>query len=95
MAVETIMLMTFIQLLVVSCIGFACIYFGYRLFAQIPIETTNEGHVKMPKLGEVKLKVAPGIFFALLGAAIILYSLVQSTEIRTDGYTIRQNRHSG
>lgn len=37
-------------------------------------EPTNDGQFKMPKIGEVKLKVAPGIFFAVLGAAIIYFS---------------------
>lgn len=35
----------------------------------------------MPKLGEVKLKFAPGIFFAILGAAIIYFSLERPIQI--------------
>jgi hypothetical protein len=36
------------------------------------------GISKMPKIGEVKLKVAPGIFFAILGAAIVYFSTDRS-----------------
>ena len=64
-------------------VGFLCIYFGYRLFAQIPVKTTNEGQIKMPKFGEVKLKAAPGIFFAALGTLIVVWSMTNSTETTT------------
>jgi hypothetical protein len=69
------------QLVLASIIGFSCIYLGYRLFAQIPISATNDGHFKMPKLGEVKLKAAPGVFFAVLGAAIVYFSVNRSIDI--------------
>lgn len=74
MSAEWLIAMRLAQLILGSLIGFLCIYFGYRLFAQIPVNLTNDGQFKMPKIGEVKLKVAPGIFFAVLGAAIIYFS---------------------
>ena len=70
-----IVLMQMIMLGIAMMIGFASIYLGYRLFAQIPVETTNDGHFKMPRIAEVKLKVAPGIFFAVFGTLIIIYVL--------------------
>ena len=78
---ETIAMLRIGQLLLGSIIGLVCIYLGYKLFAQIPVKVTNDGHFKMPKIGEVKLKVAPGIFFAILGAAIVYFSIDRSISI--------------
>jgi hypothetical protein len=71
------------QLTIVSFLGFACIYLGCRLFAEIPISQTNDGHFKMPTFGEIKLRAAPGIFFALFGAAIMYFSVEKAIEITT------------
>lgn len=79
---ESIAVLRIIQLILGSIIGLLCIYFGYRLFSQIPVNLTNDGHFKMPKLGEVKLKVAPGIFFALLGTAIVYFTIDRSITIQ-------------
>ena len=89
---EYALLIRLVQLTLVSFIGFACIYFGYRLFSQIPVTFTNDGHVKMPNLGEMKLKVAPGIFFAIIGAVIIFISVNKSISISTGGDTPPQFR---
>lgn len=74
---EYIIVIQFIMLALAMLIGFASIYLGYRLFAQIPIETTSDGHFKMPRFGEVKLKAAPGIFFAVFGTIIIIFVLTR------------------
>jgi hypothetical protein len=78
---EYVALVRISQLFVASILVFCCIYMGYRLFAQIPINITDEGKFKMPKIDEVSLKVAPGIFFAVLGAAIIVFSIEKSIEV--------------
>jgi len=82
MSGEYLVLMRLAQLMLGSIIGLICIYFGYRLFAQIPVNITNDGHFKMPEIGEAKLKVAPGVFFAILGSAIVYFSLDRSISIR-------------
>jgi hypothetical protein len=81
---EYLVLMRLVQLTLGSLIGCLCIYFGYKLFSQIPVNVTNDGHFKMPKLGEAKLKVAPGIFFAILGAAIVYFSIDRSISIKAN-----------
>ena len=78
---EYISLVRVLQLSLGSVIGLLCIYFGYRLFSQIPVNITNDGQIKMPNLGEVKLKVAPGIFFAVLGTTIVYFSMARSIQI--------------
>ena len=80
---EYIALLRVLQLTLGSLIGFSCIYFGYKLFSQIPFTVTNDGSFKMPKIGEVKLKAAPGLFFAVLGAAIVYFSIDRSIQIQT------------
>jgi hypothetical protein len=79
-----------LQLCLGSLIGFGAIYFGYRLFSQIPVTVTNDGHFKMPKIGEAKLKVAPGIFFAIVGCVIIYFSINRSIEIQADDRAINE-----
>jgi hypothetical protein len=81
---EAIAMLRVGQLLLGSIIGLVCIYLGYKLFAQIPVTVTNDGHFKMPKIGEVKLKVAPGVFFAILGAAIVYFSIDRPITISSD-----------
>ncbi|MEH2521580.1 hypothetical protein V1279_007153 [Bradyrhizobium sp. AZCC 1610] len=82
MAAEYLILTRLAQLTLGTLIGCLCIYFGYRLFAQIPVTVTNDGQFKMPKIGEAKLKVAPGIFFAILGTAVVYYSINRSIELK-------------
>src|SRR5271165_6623417 len=72
---EYIALLRVGQLMLVSIFGFGCIYLGYKLFSQIPIKVTNEGQFKIPSIGEAKLKIAPGVFFAVVGA-VVLYSSI-------------------
>lgn len=85
MAAEYLILTHLLLLTLGALIGCLCIYFGYKLFSQIPVNLTNDGHFKMPNLAEAKLKVAPGIFFAVLGAAIVYFSVSRSVNIRTVG----------
>jgi hypothetical protein len=84
MTVEHLILVRLVHLMIGSVIGLICIYFGYKLFSQIPVNLTNDGHFKMPKVGEAKLKVAPGIFFAVLGAAIVYFSIDRSINLKSN-----------
>jgi hypothetical protein len=62
-------------------VGFACIFLGYKPFSQIPVTVTNDGRVKTPRFGEVQLKVAPGIFFAVLGTVIVVVSVTTRFDV--------------
>jgi hypothetical protein len=86
-AFEQLILMRLIQLTLGALIGCLCIYFGYKLFSQIPVNVTNDGHFKIPKFAEVKLKAAPGVCFALLGTVIVFFCINRKMdlEIKTGG----------
>lgn len=61
--------------------GIMSIYFGYRLFLQVPSAKTGDGTFKFPKFGEIALThVAPGVFFAFFGAAVLVMSLLSKVE---------------
>lgn len=81
MSAEAIAMLRVGQLLITSLLGFGSIFLGYRLFSQIPVSSTADGHFKMPKIGEVKLKAGPGLFFALFGAAAIYFSIDRAITI--------------
>jgi len=63
--------------------GFGCIFFGYKLFVIALTKSDTGGHFKIPGLGEVKLKAAPGVFFALLGAIIIYATVTHPIQVET------------
>ncbi|SER06081.1 hypothetical protein SAMN03159444_03122 [Pseudomonas sp. NFACC02] len=61
--------------------GIICIYFGYRLFYVVQAKQ-GDFTVKTGEKLELSLKdVSPGIFFALFGAGILVFSLVNSIKI--------------
>ncbi|MFZ2525868.1 MAG: hypothetical protein WAW87_11225 [Candidatus Ferrigenium altingense] len=68
--------------------GILCIYFGYKLFY---VTKTKQGDFKI-KTGqnyELSLSdVAPGVFFALFGAGVLVFSL-------TNGITIKPGDLAG
>jgi hypothetical protein len=92
---ETIALLRIGQLLITSLLGFGSIFLGYRLFAQIPILSTAEGQIKMPRMGEVKLKAGPGVFFALLGAFVIYSSIDRAITISSAPKVVPEANASG
>ncbi|MEY9334260.1 hypothetical protein ABH911_004571 [Pseudomonas protegens] len=62
--------------------GILCIYFGYRLFYVVQLKQ-GEFKIKTGENYEVSLSdVAPGVFFALFGAGILVFCL-------TNGITIK------
>jgi len=76
--VESIAILRMVQLIFGVLVGFACIYLGYRLFSQaVDAKNKNSGRFKIPGLGEVNLQAAPGIFFALIGAIIVYFSVAR------------------
>jgi hypothetical protein len=75
--------MRLIQLSLGVIAGFGSIYFGYRLFMQAtkPSKVANSGRFKIPGFGEINLRAAPGIFFAVIGAIIVYVSLSQPVKL--------------
>jgi hypothetical protein len=69
------------RILIVSG-GILSIYLGYRLFA---IVQTKQGdfRIKTGQNLEIRLSdVAPGVFFALFGASVLAFSLINGITIR-------------
>lgn len=65
-----------IERLLSVVIGGLCIYLGYRLFAAVKATGEGDAQVKLP--GDVTVmvsRVAPGVFFALFGAAVVAVAL--------------------
>lgn len=70
--------------MLIVCGGIASIYFGYKLF-YIVKEKQGELRVKTGGDMEVHLSdVAPGVFFALFGAGILISSLAYTIKIEPE-----------
>ncbi len=70
------------RLIIVAIAGLSMFY-GFRLFA---ITAADEGSLTAKAGGwQIKLaKVGPGVFFALFGAAIVIYALFKAPTIKSD-----------
>jgi hypothetical protein len=66
-------------------IGGLLIYFGYRLFLSLPGKRgadTGTGEFSLAGGNKIKLaKVGPGVFFAVFGAGLIVFSLTRSVSL--------------
>lgn len=72
-----------IQHIVTILVGMCSIYLGYRLFLQMP--KRREGETKLDLPGGVSIllsRVGPGTFFALFGAAMIVYSITKPLQVK-------------
>lgn len=64
-------------------VGTASVYLGYRLFVEMP--RRREGETKLDLPGGVSImlsRVGPGTFFALFGAAMIVYAITKPLEVK-------------
>lgn len=59
-------------------LGGLAIYYGYRLFLVVPIETHSDGKIKLPGMSVVLAKAGPGLFFAAFGALVVITSLMHA-----------------
>jgi hypothetical protein len=59
--------------------GFGSIYFGYRLFMAGVGQSNVEGEGRFGTLSIVLKSAAPGTFFALLGAIVMVSAIMQSS----------------
>jgi hypothetical protein len=70
-------------------VGGILIYFGYRLFLDARVKRgRNGGSGDFTLAGGNKIKlsrVGPGVFFALFGAGLIVFSLTRSVSLTTTG----------
>lgn len=72
-----------IQHITTIVVGMASVYLGYRLFIEIP--RRREGETKLDLPGGVSImlsRIGPGIFFALFGTGMIVYSVNKPIEIK-------------
>lgn len=71
-----------IQHIITIIVGMAAFFLGYRLFIEMP--RRREGETKLDLPGGVSImlsRIGPGIFFALFGAGMIIYSITKPIEI--------------
>lgn len=77
----TLIFMTYRILIVLG--GILCIYFGYKLFYVVQLKQ-GEFKIKTGESYEVSLSdVAPGVFFALFGAGILIFCLTNGIIIKS------------
>jgi hypothetical protein len=72
-----------IQHIATILVGMASVYLGYRLFIELP--RRREGETKLDLPGGVSImlsRIGPGIFFALFGTGMIIYSINKPIEIK-------------
>jgi hypothetical protein len=71
------------RLLITGIAGIS-IYLGYRLFSLIPLSHDSRGEFNIPNLGKISLtRVGPGVFFALFGSSVLIYSLASPVSHQT------------
>ncbi len=71
-----------IQHIITILVGMAAVFLGYRLFIEMP--RRREGETKLDLPGGVSImlsRIGPGIFFALFGAGMIIYSITKPIQI--------------
>ena len=70
-------------------LGGLLIYFGYRLFLDVRSKRGGDGgsgDFSFAGGNKIKLsKVGPGVFFALFGAGLVLFSLTRTVSLTTTG----------
>ena len=71
-----------------------CIYLGYLLFTKLPEKSDSSGKVILPGGISIYLsRVGPGVFFALFGSIIIIYSIITQLEINPKSQKNAENKN--
>src|ERR1700704_3851818 len=74
-------------------LGGLLIYFGYRLFLSLPGKRGRDGGTgdfSFAGGNKIKLsKVGPGVFFALFGAGLIVFSITRSVSLSVSPATAK------
>ncbi len=71
-----------IQHIIAILVGLTSVYLGYRLFLELP--RRREGETKLDLPGGISIllsRIGPGVFFALFGVGMIIYSITKPIEI--------------
>ena len=71
--------------IVAFCISGLLAYFGYRLFFTVPSKSDSGGKIETPGLTITLSRIAPGTFFAICSACIIIASFVYPITITPQG----------
>ena len=82
--VQTRIIFSGIEHILIIIAGMVAIYLGYRLFLALPKRKEGESKIELP--GGVSIfvsRIGPGIFFALFGAGMIAYSISSVTTVTT------------
>jgi hypothetical protein len=67
-------------------LGGLLIYFGYRLFLDVRGRRAGSGDFSLVGGTRIKLsKVGPGVFFAVFGAGLVVFSLIRPVSLKTSG----------
>lgn len=77
-------------------IGAFFVYLGYRLFSEVPVDNEGGAEISGPQGLTIKLtRIGPGVFFALFGTLIVVWTLNQplqhkQTIVAADGTQVTQ-----
>jgi len=75
-----------LERIVAVLLGGLAIYYGFRLFLDVPFERYSDGKIQLPGMSVVLSKAGPGLFFAAFGAIVIVTSLMQSVTVGRGEY---------
>ncbi len=76
------LLLRFFERITAVVIGGMAIYFGFRLFQEVPEHKDSSGKFVLPwDVSIVMTKIGPGVFFALFGVGAVCLTLMRPLEI--------------
>ncbi len=70
-----------LERIVAVLLGGLAVYYGYRLFLVVPVETHSDGKILLPGLSVTLVKAGPGLFFAAFGAIVVITSLMRPIKV--------------
>lgn len=84
-------LLRFLERITAVVIGGMAVYFGFRLFQEVPEHKDGTGKFVLPwDISIVMTKIGPGVFFALFGVGAVCLALIRPLEISS-----QRPKHSG
>ena len=73
-----------IERIIAVLLGGLAVYYGFRLFLVVPVESRSDGKIQLPGLSVVLAKAGPGLFFAAFGAIVVVTSLMRPIKVGGD-----------
>lgn len=83
-----------VERIVAVLLGGLAVYYGFRLFLVLPLETQSDGKIRLPGMSVVLSRAGPGLFFLAFGSLVILASLFRTVRIYPDGL-VAQYQYEG